>query len=426
MKTRLFVLTVFIVAGSYCKAQDLEYKKCSNGKYSFIDTTGREVVPCKYDYVWHFNEGLAAVKLNGKYGYIDRTGKEVIPLKYDYAYSFDEGLAKVKLNGKWGYIDRTEKAVIPLKYDAVRYFEERLAPVKLNGKWGYIDRTGNEVIPLKYDDAKYFNRGLATVQLNGKEMHIDKQGNEYTTEEEALKAVFVEPEMVFVEGGTFLMGCTGEQQDSSRGYDEDEKPVHEVTSGSFYIGKYEVTQMQWKTLMGSNPSYGEGDSLPVENVSWDDVQKFIERINTVTGRNYRLPTEAEWEYAARGGNQSKGYKYSGSNYASDVACFNVIQPVGTKQPNELGLYDMSGNVSEWCYDWFDTYPDSTQNNPSVASCDYDTCDIISLSDTACVTVCMFTVRDRGDRHVIRGGSFYYSAYYCRVADRGNGPSYTLH
>ncbi|MDR1169919.1 MAG: SUMF1/EgtB/PvdO family nonheme iron enzyme [Prevotellaceae bacterium] len=357
MKQKLFiVLIVFVTIGYYCKGQDLKRERCASGKYGFIDRTGREVVPCKYDYVWHFNE--------------------------------------------------------------------RLAPVKLNGKWGYIDMTGNEVIPLKYDYAKYFNRGLAAVQLNGKEMHIDKQGNEYATEEEALKAVFVEPEMVFVEGGTFLMGCTGEQQDSSHDCDEDEKPVREVTLGSFYIGKYEVTQMQWKTLMGSNPSYSKGDSLPVENMYWRDVQKFIERLNAVTGRNYRLPTEAEWEYAARGGNQSKGYKYSGSNLAKDVAWFSEgkTRPAGTKQPNELGIYDMSGNVYEWCDDWFDTCHDSAQNNLSGASSELDTGDTVSLSDTLFMFV--FCDRSFNYRHVIRGGSFSHGAYYCRVADRGNSPSHS--
>ena len=160
-------------------------------------------------------------------------------------------------------------------------------------------------------------------------------------------------EMVFVKGGTFMMGATPEQgSDAGDG----EKPVHSVTVSDFYIGKYEVTQAQWKAVMGKNPSHYKGENRPVERVSWYDIQKFIEKLNAKTGKRYRLPTEAEWEYAARGGNQSKGYKYSGSNDIGSVAWYtnnsgDRTHPVGQKQPNELGLYDMTGNVWEWCSDW---------------------------------------------------------------------------
>jgi len=171
-------------------------------------------------------------------------------------------------------------------------------------------------------------------------------------------------DMIFVEGGTFTMGCTSEQ-----GADcyWDEKPAHKVTVSDFHIGKYEVTQAQWKAVMGSNPSYFKGDDLPVENVSWNDVQEFIKKLNAQTGKNYRLPTEAEWEFAARGGNQSKGYKYSGSNNLDEVAWYSgnthQTNPVGTKAPNELGIYDMSGNVLEWCSDWKAEYSSSSKSNP---------------------------------------------------------------
>jgi len=182
-----------------------------------------------------------------------------------------------------------------------------------------------------------------------------------------------EHEMVFVQGGTFTMGCTDEQDDDCR---DDEKPAHQVTLSSFYIGKYVVTQAQWQTIMGSNPSYFKGDNLPVVTVSWIDVQEFIRRLNAATGKQYRLPTEAEWEYAARGGNQRKEYKYSGSNNVDDVAWHRAANagmaphPVGTKQPNELGIYDMSGNIEEWCSDWYDSYSSSAQTNPTGASDGY--------------------------------------------------------
>ena len=169
--------------------------------------------------------------------------------------------------------------------------------------------------------------------------------------------------MVYVSGGTFIMGG----DDSS-----DQMPTHSVTLSSYYICKYEVTQALWRAVMGSNPSNFKGNNLPVENVSWYDCQTFIKRLNSYTGRNFRLPTEAEWEFAARGGNYSRHYKYSGSNYISDVAWYcdnsgNRTHPVGTKQANELGLYDMSGNVWEWCSDWYGSYSSYSQSNPTGAT-----------------------------------------------------------
>ena len=173
-------------------------------------------------------------------------------------------------------------------------------------------------------------------------------------------------DMVFVKGGTFTMGATAEQGSDA---ESDEKPTHSVTVSDFYIGKYEVTQAQWRSVMGKNPSCFSGDNNPVETVSWNDIQKFIKKLNTKTGKRFRLPTEAEWEYAARGGNQSKGYKYSGSNSISEVAWYkdnsnSKTHPVGQKRPNELGIYDMTGNVCEYCQDWYGSYSSSSQTNPT--------------------------------------------------------------
>ena len=206
--------------------------------------------------------------------------------------------------------------------------------------------------------------------------------------------------MLPVEGGTFTMGATSEQ--GSDAY-SDESPTHQVTVSSFYIGKYEVTQELWAAVMGSNPSNFSGTNLPVETVSWDDIQTFISKLNELTGRTFRLPTEAEWEYAARGGNKSKGYKYSGSNTIGDVAWYSgnsssKTHEVGTKAPNELGLYDMSGNVWEWCSDWFGSYSSSSQTDPTGPS--------------------------SGSNRVLRGGSWFNNAGYCRVSYRHNyTPSY---
>ncbi|MDR1810095.1 MAG: formylglycine-generating enzyme family protein [Prevotella sp.] len=201
--------------------------------------------------------------------------------------------------------------------------------------------------------------------------------------------------MVYVAGGTFTMGCTSKQRAF---YQDDEKPAHRVRLSSYYIGKYEVTQAQWKAVMGNNPSKFKGDNLPVENVSWNDAQEFIRKLNAQTGKNYRLPTEAEWEFAARGGNKSKGYEYSGSNNAYDVAWFYDEQshPVGTKAANELGIYDMSGNVWEWCSDLYGNYSGTAQSNPAGPA--------------------------SGSSRVPRGGGWYNSARSVRVSNRsGNSP-----
>ena len=172
--------------------------------------------------------------------------------------------------------------------------------------------------------------------------------------------------MVTVEGGTFTMGATAEQ--SSDAYD-DEMPAHQVTLSSYCIGETEVTQALWQAVMGSNPSYFTGDlNRPVECVSWNNCQIFISKLNELTGKTFRLPTEAEWEYAARGGNCSQDYKYAGSNDVGEVAWYSgnsssKTHPVATKAPNELGLYDMSGNVWEWVQEWYGSYSSESQTNP---------------------------------------------------------------
>lgn len=172
--------------------------------------------------------------------------------------------------------------------------------------------------------------------------------------------------MVYVKGGTFLMGATPEQENV---LSDNEKPVHKVTLSDYYIGKYQVTQKLWKAVMGENPSkINDGDNYPVENISWNDAQIFLNKLNELTGKNYVLPTEAQWEFAARGGNKSKGYQYSGSNNIYSVASwyfnsFMKVPPVGSRLPNELGIYDMSGYTGEWCRDYYREYTEEDQTNP---------------------------------------------------------------
>ena len=202
-------------------------------------------------------------------------------------------------------------------------------------------------------------------------------------------------DMVRVEAGTFTMGATPEIKYP----DDTEKPTHRVTlTNDYYIGKYEVTQALWKAVMGNDHSYFKGDNLPVEQVSWDDCQVFLSELKSITGKTFRLPTEAEWEYAARGGNKSRGYQYSGSNNLLDVAWFwensgRKTHAVGTKQANELGIYDMTGNVWEWCQDWYGKYNSSSQVNPTGAN--------------------------SGSDRVRRGGSWNSNAGFCRSSYHDN-------
>ncbi len=217
-------------------------------------------------------------------------------------------------------------------------------------------------------------------------------------------------DMIWVEGGTFCMGATSEQGNDAYG---DEEPVHSVTLSGYYIGKTEVTQALWESVMCSNPSTIQDNDLPVENVSWDDCQEFIRKLNSLTGQNFRLPTEAEWEFACRGGNNSRGYKYSGGNDIDNVA-WNTdnsgrkswlrgisgrrVHHVATKLPNELGIYDMSGNVFEWCSDWYGDYSIHAQTNPKGS--------------------------DDGVYRVLRGGSWGINARSCRSSYRSGGsPSF---
>ena len=275
----------------------------------------------------------------------------------------------------------------------------------LNGD-GRIDRRDHDLLAAAIAEGRYLaaydldgNGELDTVDLN--RLLDDTQYNAFDVTFTVNGVTF---KMVDVEGGTFTMGATSEQGSDAYDY---EKPAHQVTLSDYWIGETEVTEGLWKAVMGSNPSeYKKGDSYPVEYVTWNDCQTFIKKLNELTGETFRLPTEAEWEFAARGGTQSQDYKYSGGNTVGDVAWYwdNIPsqsssnpnygkQPVATKAANELGLYDMSGNVWEWCQDWYGSYSSAAQTNPTGPS--------------------------TGSYRVSRGGSWSDYARHCRVSSRDN-------
>lgn len=203
----------------------------------------------------------------------------------------------------------------------------------------------------------------------------------------------VQFKMKYVEGGEFMMGVTEEQSDDPSDWGQ---PMYKVSLDSYYIGETQVTQELWEAVMGNNPSKFKSEKNPVDTVSWNDCQEFVKRLNQLTGEEFRLPTEAEWEYAARGGSRSRRYKYAGSNNLDDVVWYvrnsaGQTNPVAQKNANELGIYDMSGNVSEWCNDWWGGYSCSQQHNPQGAT--------------------------SGVYHVLRGGSWCCISSYCLVSFR---------
>ncbi len=253
-----------------------------------------------------------------------------------------------------------------------------------------IRQTGNRMVrnsrPYNYDSVRVTQRSAYTPSWCGPWMGFRL----VLPEERDFRTIYVNGvyfDMAFVEGGTFMMG-----DDSS----DNASPAHQVTLSDYYIGQTEVTQALWEVVMGTNPSKFRGNNLPVECVSWEDCQLFVQKLSEMTGLHFRLPTEAEWEYAARGGVKSRGYKYVGSDDVDSVAWYGVnsgqkTHSIAGKKPNELGIYDMSGNVWEWCQDWHEPYSAESQENPQGAS--------------------------EGEKPVIRGGCWHYNPIQCTPAYR---------
>ncbi len=352
---------------------------------------------------------------------LERTGTEDIPSQDPVQLLIEQGYRivsnwhqevaiyeKGSSNKVMGLVNK-DAQLLGTPYYKVEELANGYAIFHKGGKRGYLDLQGKEVVAARFDAAWPFDRsGQAKVKEGSKTFYINTSGVCVKGCEEAVAATTPTPidqipipKMKRIAGGTFLMGDTNSSP-------EDEKPVHKVTVNSFEIGVYEVTQKEWKAVMGSNPSYFKCDNCPVELVSWDNVQKYIRKLNQLTSSNFRLPTEAEWEYAAGGGmidrnsDGSRKYTFAGGDNLDSYGwnksnSGSKTHPIGQKRPNGLGLYDMSGNVWEWCQDWY-------------GSDYYSTCNSLG-------TVSNPQGPNSSTGRVLRGGSWDSGAFFYRVADR---------
>ena len=283
---------------------------------------------------------------------------------------------------------------------------------RLPNELGIYDMSGNvsEMVKgtyLTYGGSWKYGSTYCRVSSGGQRMEYDRSSSCGFRLASNIKDD-IKIDLVSIDGGIFTMGCTPEEGNVCN---KDDLPAREVAVDDFFISRYEVTQELWKKVMGWNPSNRKGNNLPVETVTWNDVEKFISELNRNTGKKYRLPTEAEWEYAARGGNKSKGYKYSGGNVVDKVAWYGgtTTHRVGAKQANELGIHDMSGNVDEWTSDVYGDGGSGSSPKADPQCCPPDTFRV----------VCCGRSSGSSTSRVVRGGSSSSNEKYCRVSSRGS-------
>lgn len=379
----LFIIIVFGALVFGASAQSTTKTKVAVYVTGDVDSSVKKILGAKL---------VTAITASGEFAAVERTADFLAALsrESDYQTSGEVRDSQIaRLGQKFGV-----KFVVVA--DANEAFDEMFVASRLiNVESGLVERAYDangpaETMQQLIDIAEKVTAGLIG---NGSRnsYNIGNVSSSRGGATETFTVNGVSFEMVRVDGGTFMMGSyTG---------DSDEQPVHSETVATFYIGKTEVTQALWGAVMGSNPSHFRGANLPVEQVSWNDCMEFCERLSRITGKNFRLPTEAEWEYAAIGGNKSRGYTYSGSNNLQSVGWYDgnsgdCTHPVGCKLDNELGLYDMSGNVWEWTSDLYSSNYDSYRNGGS-----------------------------SGSYRVLRGGSYNNNATNCRSAYRSyNSPT----
>ena len=383
----------------------------SNEKWEIFNYQGKLINDQFKSEITDIVDNIVIYEKNGDYGLMKLNGEIITRNKYEILLALGEERFLGLVDDKVEFFDKEGNVLIKNDQirDITRFVNGKILVEEGKNNWVLMNKNfedlKNKNLYKIYDieTESQHNRKLKWIESDWEEedsfSHNYNQ-NDANSRAKTFTVNGVSFEMIPVEGGTFTMGATSEQ--GSDAYD-DEKPTHQVTLSSYAIGKTEVTQALWKAVMGNNPSNFKGDNLPVENVSWNDCQEFIQKLNQLTGQKFRLPTEAEWEFAARGGNKSKGYKYAGSNNIDEVAWYGEdwdtgsTHPVATKRPNELGIYDMSGNVWEWCQDWYGDYSSSSQTNPKGPN--------------------------TGSSRVNRGGSWDLNARNCRVSVRSYDTPY---
>ncbi|NVN96602.1 MAG: SUMF1/EgtB/PvdO family nonheme iron enzyme [Bacteroidetes bacterium] len=301
------------------------------------------------------------------------------------------------LRNELAYALKMGKNIIPIMLNGFNEFPENL-PDDI----AKVVRKNGPKYNQEYFDAFY--EKLKSDFLESKPLKKQLDNNDYSKiigiKNPILQGIL--DNMILVEGGDFMMGSNEDAVEGVPEWKDNEKPIHRRKVDSFYICRYQTTQKQWKEVMGaySYLDFKGNDNLPAEKISWNNAQEFIDKLNLMTGLHFRLPTEVEWEFAAKGGVKSKGYRFSGSNSADDVARYNKLfltmgpHIVGSKCSNELGIYDMSGNVEEWCSDFFKPYPNSS------------------------IEFQKFSDKLKSYR-VYRGGSWNYKSFRCRVTNRGS-------
>ncbi|MBR4365350.1 MAG: formylglycine-generating enzyme family protein [Bacteroidaceae bacterium] len=325
---------------------------------------------------------------------------ESMRLLPDDATARDEKYQRVDDNGNLAGLVKVQIALNDVKLDGSMVLDQKKWSASEYWVWMADRATKLTVVtpgflPLEVNFRDYDFQMLHSKNTYKLVISVPTAASQYQSNIQTFTVNGASFNMVRVEGGTFQMGGTSEQGDDAHNW---EKPVHSVTLSTYMIGETEVTQEVWEAVMGSNPSTFKGAKNPVEQVSWDDCKVFINKLNDLTGQSFRLPTEAEWEYAARGGNKRQHYKFSGSNNIGDVAWYDGnssgnTHPVSTKKANKLGLYDMSGNVYEWCEDGYNDYNGSAQLDPKGES--------------------------SSSFRVYRGGGWFNNAGHCRVSYRSS-------
>lgn len=411
------------------KKKDNEIKKDNPAKET-VKQTKKEPLPSDYATARIFG-------IDGKYGLWDKNETVILKPIYDRIGDFGAifpDLAEAELNKKMGFINQQGAVVIPIDYEAFKTVEEKgqvkynLAVFTKNYQEGVIDNKGNIVLEGKYEKVTIQSADLFIVRQNGVRKIVNRDGLSVSDRIAGNDTdYYKEANYVYVEGGTFMMGCTKEQEADC---DDDEKPAHKVIINSFYMSKYEVTNKEFVRFLNDKGNQEEGgvkwlqveiskieeikgrfftkkgyEEYPVVSISWYAATAYARWLSEKTGKQFKLPSEAAWEYAARGGKKSKGYKYAGSNNLGEVAWYDAnsgydTHPIGQKKANELGIFDMSGNVFEWCEDtWHEDY----KNAPADGST---------------------WISGNGSFRVLRGGSWRNNAMHCRVSYRYNiNPDY---